>query len=294
MLDDAALLAAVPEYISMGGLLKATPSAEGGRRIIYFEASNEDVDHQGEVVLQKALEDSSAHYLRHGNVDLSHFTMLGAKMGLPNYHDYEIGRPVEVRADGRKTFVKAELYQGDSAMARNATMVWDSMTNQVPAARWYPSVGGAVLAKSIKIDPATKNRVAVVESVRWANVALDRQPVNKTVGEASAAPVGVFAKSLGGFVVAKMLSAGYGSDSAGLVGGAALRRQSLDTRIANYFDFREALAAAIKAGRVQQINAAGMTAYGAKEFGLSHDEAAEYVERFMRDVKTGLQKRNGS
>ena len=294
MLDDAALLAAVPDYISVGGLLKATPSQEGERRIIYFEASNEDVDHQGEVVLQKALEDSSAHYLRHGNIDLSHFTMLGPKMGLSNYHDYEIGRPVEVRVDGRRTFVKAELHQGASAMAKNATMVWDSMTKQVPAARWYPSVGGAVLAKSVKIDPVTKNKIAVVERVRWANVALDRQPVNKTVGEASSAPVGVFAKSLNGFVMSKMLTAGYGTDSAGLEGGAALRKQSLDRRVANYFDFREAVSDAISSGRVQQVNAQGLVAYGAKEFGLSQDEAAEYVERFMRDVQSGLKKRIGS
>ena len=294
MLDDAALLAAVPDYISVGGLLKATPSQEGERRIIYFEASNEDVDHQGEVVLQKALEDSSAHYLRHGNIDLSHFTMLGPKMGLSNYPDYEIGRPVEVRVDGRRTFVKAELYQGASAMAKNATMVWDSMTKQVPAARWYPSVGGAVLAKSVKIDPVTKNKIAVVERVRWANVALDRQPVNKTVGEASSAPVGVFAKSLNGFVMSKMLTAGYGTDSAGLEGGAALRKQSLDRRVANYFDFREAVSDAISSGRVQQVNAQGLVAYGAKEFGLSQDEAAEYVERFMRDVQSGLKKRIGS
>ena len=151
-----------------------------------------------------------------------------------------------------------------------------------------------MLAKSVKIDPVTKNKIAVVERVRWANVALDRQPVNKTVGEASAAPVGVFAKSLGGFVMSKMLTAGYGTDSAGLAGGAALRKQSLDRRVSNYFDFREALAAAVKSGKVQPINAAGMSAYGAQEFGLSQDEAAEYVERFMRDVKTGLQKRNGS
>lgn len=294
MLSDAALLAAIPDYISVGGLLKATPSQEGSRRIIYFEASNEDVDHQGEVVLQKALEDSSAHYLRHGNIDLSHFTMLGPKMGLSNYHDYEIGRPVEVRVDGRRTFVKAELYQGDSAMAKNATMVWDSMTKQSPPARWYPSVGGAVLAKSVKIDPVTKNKIAVVEKVRWANTALDRQPVNKTVPEASAAPVGVFTKSLGGFVMSKMLAAGYGTDSAALEGGGALRKQSLDHRISNYWDFREAMAGALKGGRVAKMSAEGMVSYGAQEFGLSHDEAAEYTERFMRDLKTGLKKRSGS
>lgn len=293
MLDDASLLAAVPDYISVGGLLKATPTEESGRRFIFFEASNEDVDHQNEVVLQKALAESSDYYLRHGNIDLSHFTIIGPKAGIPNYMEYEIGKPVSVQVNGKRTFVKAELYQGDSAMARNANLVWDSLTKQSPPARWYPSVGGAVLAKSVKIDPKTGEKVAVVERVRWNNTALDRCPVNKTVPEVSLAPVGTFTKALGGFVIAKTLTAGYGTDAATLAGGAALRKQSLDRGLHSYWDFRNRLADALRKGAAgKNPGARELVEFSAKEFALPHDDAAEWVERFMRDLQSGLNKRS--
>ncbi len=301
-MNEAQLLAAVPDFLSIESMFKAMPSEEGGKRFIYFEASNEKVDQQGESVLAKALEASSDHYLKFGNLDLDHYSLLGkpnpAKgwAGLPNPEQYEIGRPVSVRIDGSRTFVKAQLYTGSGALAKNANMVWESMTTLNPPARWYPSVGGAVLAKSIKIDPATKNKVAVVEKVRWTNVALSRTPVNQNLPSAQIVPFGALVKCWGahGLDLAKAITAGYGTDSAGLVGGGALRMQSLDRRVANYFDFREAMSDALSSNRVQQMNAQGMVAFGAKEFGLSQDEAAEYVERFMRDVKTGLKKRNES
>jgi len=145
-MNDAAMLAEIPEYITLGSaFLKAVPAEEAGERFLYMEASNEDPDHQHEVVLQKALEDSASYFLRHGNIDLSHYTLLGPKAGIANHYEYEIGKPVDVRVQGDRTFVKAQLYKGDSAMARNANMVWDSLTKQSPPARWYPSVGGAVL-----------------------------------------------------------------------------------------------------------------------------------------------------
>lgn len=292
MLTDVQLLDAVPDFISMGGLLKATPHEESGRRLLYIEASNEDRDHQDEIVLHKALADSSDYYLRHGNVDLSHFSILGPKAGIPNYMEYEIGKPSEVRSTGKTTFVKAELYTGDSAMARNANMVWDSQTKQNPPSRWYPSVGGAVLAKSIKVDPANGDKVAVIERVRWNNLALDRQPVNRTVPTVSTAPVGAFAKALGGFVI-KALEASYATDAVGKTGGGALGVQSLDTGIRSYFDFREKLANHVNTG-VTGTNPGGaeLTAYAAKAFGLPSDQAAEWVERFLRDLKTGLNKRS--
>lgn len=65
---DHFLLAQVPDYFAVGGLLKATPTEERGERFLYFEASNEDVDHQNEIVLAKALSESADYYLRHGNV----------------------------------------------------------------------------------------------------------------------------------------------------------------------------------------------------------------------------------
>lgn len=295
MFSDESLLAAVPEFISVGGLLKATPQEEAGRRIIYFEASNEDVDHQNEIILQKALSESSDYYLRHGNIDLSHFTILGPKSGIPNYMEYEIGRPTAVQVNGKRTFVKAELYQGDSPMARNANLVWDSLTKQTPASTWFPSVGGSVLSKSVKIDPKTGEKVAVIDRVRWNNTALDRCPVNKTVPTVSTAPVGTFAKSLGGFVIAKSLEAGYGTDSAALAGGAAMRKQSLDGVVHSYFDFRNKLAAQMRSGAAgKNPGARELVTHAAKQFGVSPDQAAEWVERFMRDLKNGLNKRSES
>lgn len=285
-------------------MFKAQPAQEGGKRFIYFEASNEKVDQQGESVLAKALEASSEHYLKFGNLDLDHYSLIGKPNpsrgypGIPNPEQYEIGRPVAVRIDGKRTFVKAELYQGDGDLARNANMVWESMTDLNPPARWYPSVGGAVLEKSIRIDPETKNKVAVVEKVRWTNVALSRTPVNQHIPNATTVPFGVLAKSMNGFVIAKSLTTGYATDSAGMSGGQALAKQSLDgaesARRGNYFDIRESLAAKAAASDPsgKKVNAKSLMDHCVKEHGMSHDEAAEHVERFMRDVKSQLTKRS--
>jgi hypothetical protein len=287
--QDAALLGAIPEHIAIGGLLKATPAEERGERFLYIEASNEGEDYQNEVVLAKALSASSDYYLRHGNVDISHYTVLGPKSGIANFLEYEIGRPLEVRVDRGNTFVKALLYRGDSPTARNATMVWDGLTKQQPPMRWYPSVGGSVLGKSIRVDPKTQRKQAVVDAVRWTNVALDRCPVNRSVPEVSTVPCGVFVKSMDAFVLVKGLEAGYGTDSAALTGGAALRRQSLHGSPMNYFVLRDQLAAAVLHKQLGAVpTAADLRSYVAHEYGLDADEAAEMVERFMRDLKDGL------
>lgn len=289
MLHDADLLAAIPDHISLGSMLKATPSEEGGERILYIEASNEDVDHQNEVVLQKALADSAGYFLRHGNIDLSHYTILGPKSGISNFMEYEIGKPVDVSITGRQTFVKAQLYQGESPMAKNANMVWDSLTRQSPPSRWYPSVGGSVLEKSVKLDPKTGDKIAVVSAVRWNNIALDRCPVNRTVPEVSTVPVGVFAKSLGGFVIAKALEASYATDAVGKVGGAAFGTQSLDQGVHSYFDFRHRISDALLKKRAK-ASGRDITTYAMNQLGLSADEAAEWVERFLRDLSRDTSK----
>ena len=293
-MGDMTILDDMPEFFRLGGeLLKASPSEEDGERLLYIEASNEDQDREGEVILQKALADSAEFYLRHGNIDLSHYTAIGAKLGIPNHMSYEIGRPIAARVDGKRTFVKAQLYRGESDMAKNANMVWDSLTKQFPPARWYPSVGGKVLSASVKIDPLTKAKVGVVDKVLWNNTALDRCPVNSTVAEVSTVPIGTFSKAMGGFTIAKSLTAGYGTDMAELQGGEALRVQSLDkSRVHSYFDFRnrasEHLRDAVKAGKNPGSRELIDFAAG---LGLSPDEGAEFTERFLRDLKTGAARR---
>lgn len=160
-MNDEQLLADIPDFFSVETMLKATPSEEGGERYIYFEASNEGVDQQGERVLAKALDESAQHFLKFGNIDIDHYTILGPRMGLANHMSYEVGRPVDVTIRGERTFVKAQLYKGSGDLARNANMVWESMTQLNPPARWYPSVGGSVLAKSVQLDPLLLSGVEV-------------------------------------------------------------------------------------------------------------------------------------
>lgn len=298
-MNDAQLLDEVPEFLSIGSMFKAVPAQEAGKRFIYFEASNEKLDQQGEKVLAKALEESADIYLKHGNVDLDHYSLIGkpnpAKgyAGLPDYTSYEIGRPVAVRIENRQTFVKAELYAGDTPLAANANMVWESMTALNPPARWYPSVGGAVMAKSMQFDPDTQARVAVIEKVRWTNVALSRTPVNQNLPTAGTVPFGALAKcwTPNGLVLSKALTAGYETDSAAMTGGSALRVQSLGgvPPIASYFDFRHRIGSYLSKaneGGKDWGSAKEIIAYSAKKFGVSLDEASEWTARFLRDLQT--------
>ena len=268
------------EFVSFQSFLKATPAEEAGERFIYIEASNEGVDQEGEKILSSALAASADFYARYGNVDLDHYTIRGPKDGIQNPMQYEIGKPVAVNISDKRTFVKAQLYTGQSDLARNANMVWESMTQISPPARWYPSVGGLVQEKAAEFDPESQARVMVIKKVRWTNIGMSRTPVNQHVPTATAAPLGVFAKSLNGYVM-KSLTAGYGTDSATLTGGAALRTQSLDSGISSYVDFRARLVAAIRAHKVGR----DVITYALRTFDLSHDQAAEWTEKFLHELE---------
>lgn len=294
MHNDEQLLASCPDYISIGSLLKANPVAEGGQRIVYFEASNEGLDQQGEVVAAKALADSAEYFKRYGNIDIDHFTLIGAKSGIPDYTLYEIGRPVDVRQRDGQTFVKAEIYSGTGPAAERANQFWSSLTEINPPARWYPSVGGSVLEKSVQVDPVTKLRKAIINKVRWTNIGVSKTPVNQHVANCATMPVGAFAKSFnaaaGGFDIAKALEAGYATDSAAMTGGQALAMQSLDRRPKSYFDARHKISAAMTSGKLKNPGMNEIMGYAQKEFGMSLDESAEFTERFLRDIHSNLKR----
>lgn len=295
MSPDDNLLSGIPDYLSIEMMLKATPAQEGDARFIYFEAAREALDQQNEVVLAKALEESADHYIRYGNVDIDHKSMpTVAKMyGIERPDLWEIGSPVDVRCDGKSTFVKAQLFTGDTPLAENANLVWDGMTKLNPPRKFYPSVGGKVLAKSIQLDPKTGDKTGVVSKVRWTNVAISQHPVNQHVGGVMTIPFGVLAKSWGaqGLDMTKALEASYATDAAAKTGGAAFGAQSLDTgTVHSYFDFRDKLARAVKTGAVRSKSPDGLVEFSAGKFGLSRDEAAEWVDRFLNDLKSGLTK----
>lgn len=284
--DEQGLLDAVPWHLSISDMLKATPVTEGADRFVYIEASNETVDQQGEVVLAKALEESAAYYLKFGNLDLDHYTQIGARAGIPNYELFEIGRPVDVRVSGGTTFVKGQIYAGSGPAAERANAFWSSLTDLSPPARWFPSVGGKVAGKQVVIDPATKAKRAVITKVRWTNIGFSKTPVNADLNTVSTVPFGALAKSLcaEGFDFVKAIEAGYGTDSAALAGGAALRKQSLDGSLHSYWDFRDRLAGMISRGEVRGGNPAELVLAAQDRLGLSPDKAAASVERFLHDL----------
>jgi hypothetical protein len=303
MRTDDQLLAGIPEFLSIGSMLKATPQMDGGQRIVYFEASNEGLDQQGEVIAAKALAESAEYFKRYGNIDIDHYTLIGkpnaemGRAGIPGCELYEIGRPLEVRQKGGTTFVKSEIYSGQGPAAQRANDFWSSITDLNPPQRWYPSVGGSVMAKSVETDAKTGLRKAIISKVRWNNIGVSKTPVNQHVGTCATIPMGAFAKSwtAAGLDFAKALEAGYGTDSASLAGGGALRTQSLDGRIHSYFDFRNKLAELMRSGGIgKNPGARELTEQAAKQFSIAHDMAAEWVERFMRDLKNGLNKRSKS
>lgn len=291
---DTELLDRVPDYLCITQMLKATPSVEAGERFIYLEASNEARDQQGEVVLAKALEESADYYLRYGNLDLDHLTQLGPKAGIANYALFEIGRPVEVKVSGGKTLVKGQIYKGEGPVAEKANQFWSSLIDLNPPQRWYPSVGGAVMEKGMDIDPKTGAKHAIIKRVRWTNIGFSKTPVNQTVPTVTTVPFGALAKCWGplGLDLNKAMEAGYGTDSAQLTDGGALRKQSLHGSPMNYFDMRDKIAGAIRKGSVgKNPGAKELVNFASSNFGVSLDEAAETVERFMRDLKTGINRR---
>ncbi len=278
-------------------MLKATPATEGGNRIIYFEASNEGIDQQGERVLAKALAESAAIFKAHGNIDLDHLSLL--RRGTQEGVEAEIGFPVDAVIDDKRTFVKAQLYSGESRLATNANMVWESLTQISPPARWYPSVGGSVLARSKQIDPLTKAEVTVVDRVRWTNVALSRTPVNHHIGTVSTVPVGTFCKSLNSFVLEKALEASYATDVSTLTGGGAMGKQSLDTGPVTQEELDEHLARNLR--RVKNKRAIlgrdnkfadvqvlkSLADFASTSLGIEPCEALAMTARFLSSLKRG-------
>ena len=84
----------------------------------------------------------------------------------------------------------------------------------------------------------------------------------------------------------KALEAGYGTDMASLTGGAALRTQSLDRKIQSYWDFRDQFANDLRRQRVR-INPQDLSpihSHITRHYGLAADEAADYLERFLKDL----------
>lgn len=239
--------------VGLGSFFKSRPVEEGGQRFIFCEAANEAWDQQRERIMKAALLGSRDLFLRHGNLDLDHLTMVGHKLGIENPHIYELGQPVEVREGDFGVFVKGRIYE-KGPNKDIADYFWKSLTESEPPMRWQTSVGGTPVERRTVLDPHSAKPRRIITKAKWVNLAFSKQPVNLSMPSGvSVQPIGAFVKSVlfglgetccddescggdGSCDVLKTITAGYGTDAAALTGGAALRRQSLAGSVADPFD----------------------------------------------------------
>ncbi len=171
-------------------LVKARVPDASGRRIVEVEASNESVDADGDVILQRALIDAAADFVKSGHLDLDHLSEFGDRLGLPDPAGFIIGRPTEVKdLGGGRTGVVGEIRRsldGRHDPKRNRyDAFWDSLQSDPPVL-WQASVYGFPKAGMVRdcsdgSCPDTGARRYLVEGFEWRSLAFTRQPKNQAI-----------------------------------------------------------------------------------------------------------------
>lgn len=193
---------------------------ENGNYKFEVEASNENIDLQNQITLQRALENSEEYFITNGVVSDDHQHKTRNPDGSVESHkDKIIGEPLSVRYDkkNKKTFVKGILYSGVEA----AKPYIDLLKNH--SSRVKASIGG-IMPKIKKNADGSET----VTSFMWNDLALTCSPVNWTVGSAK------FAKSMQIVDFCKSLNAGSGTDAATMEGGRSLQFEDLEEETAKY------------------------------------------------------------
>lgn len=164
-------------------VVKARTDADG-RRLVEVEASSEAVDDEGDVILQRALLDSAASFVRTGHLDIDHVSELGARLGVPDPSSWIVGRPTEVvDLGGGRTAVRGELmrHRTHDPKVHKADELWDSMQGDPPV-RWlasiygFPKSGMTDDCRSAACDPPARR--FLVRGIDWRSLAFTRNPVN--------------------------------------------------------------------------------------------------------------------
>lgn len=176
---DRAVVARIPV------LIKAREPERSGRRIVEVESSTEEVDLDGDVVLQSALINSAANFIATGHLDIDHLSEFGARMGIPDPSSYIVGRPLDVKAmPYRRTFVEGEIRRsldGTEDPVRNRyDELWKSLRSDPPV-QWFASIYGYPL----DFDDCTKAECSstratrlVIKAIDWRSLAFTRTPKN--------------------------------------------------------------------------------------------------------------------
>ena len=180
---NSAVVVAIP------AIIKARVDT-GGRRIVEVEASSQEVDSEGDVILQSALLASAQEFVATGCLDIDHLSELGYQLGIPDPASYVVGRPLEVKniGDGR-TSVVGELRRAldgtHDPLKHKYDDLWDSLQSN-PAVPWYASIYGFPLPGMME-DCAAKDacehgaRRFLIRGINWRSLAFTRRPVNQSL-----------------------------------------------------------------------------------------------------------------
>jgi hypothetical protein len=181
-------------------LIKA--AEEGGKWVVYLEASNENIDQDGEVTVMKALKDASEYYLSHGVISWDH------QHKITKNPAFIIGEPTDVAfTANNSTLVKGILYKEN----KNAQGVMENLLSK--STRFGSSIGGFILKKS------KEENSSIIKKVFWDETAITNKPVNDTtLGNVQILPYAAFAKAL---------MAGDGLSPMDFTSGRALTKESL-------------------------------------------------------------------
>jgi hypothetical protein len=165
-------------------VIKARAPDVSGRRIVVVEASTEQVDLDGDVILQQALMKSANAFVANGHFDIDHLSEFGARLGIANPASYIIGRPLEVTAEsGGRTFVRGEIARSSDGKFDPAVNRYDEFWASLqcdPPVRWFSSIYGFPSdLEDCKAGscPSGATRY-VIKSLDWRSLAFTRNPKN--------------------------------------------------------------------------------------------------------------------
>jgi hypothetical protein len=243
-------------------LSKAIQTDAKGNYIIEAEASNENLDFQGQIVLQRALLDSKDYFLKNGVISWDHLHQRKGEDGtVMTDPRYIIGEPVSVENRGTRTFVKAILYKGNEIAEDIKKKLEDGATII------HTSVGGRRPIVEKSFDVRSSRMIPKVMSVLWDELAMTYKPVNQTLD-----PV---ALSSSAFV--KSLEAGYSADSATATGGAALVTQDLEGAKGR----KKGVHALVTAVAVGDVGTPEAAAKLLAEYGIKDSEATDILKELV-------------
>lgn len=171
--------------IDFPAIIKANTSSNG-ERLVSVEASVEITDSEGDLILQSALLNSAASFIKTGHFDIDHISEIGGRMGIANPESYIIGRPTSVTDGGdKRTFVTGEIMRsadGTHDPQRNRyDAFWDTLQSDPPVV-WRASIYGFPLPGEIEdcTDKVCESGAwrYIVKGIDWRSLAFTRNPMN--------------------------------------------------------------------------------------------------------------------